>query len=193
MGATPIPTLNQNPGGRFSVLNLTAATLIKSTYGVLYRMNVQVASTANSWVFNDANALVTAQTVTGISLAGTNPVVTFSTGGASNPFAVGNTIAFTGLGGATQLNSIATTVTAIGGVTTAWTVTLGNVLSSAISAWTSGGTGASYGAANQIYALPFASSALIVAGSVITIDWPCQNGILLSAVPTTGVCAVAYL
>lgn len=48
-------------------------------------------------------------------------------------------------------------------------------------------------AANEIFNLPYNGTAN-VAGYVITLDWPCLAGIVLSAVPGAGspICAVAY-
>jgi hypothetical protein len=43
-------------------------------------------------------------------------------------------------------------------------------------------------AANVIFEAP--DTAAI--GSVFTLDWPCAAGIVLSVVPTTGVCAVSF-
>ena len=182
MGTTPIAVYSQYPGGNKSALNVTAAGVIKSSPGTLYRVNLIVAmTTGGALTINDSNALVTAQNISGITAAA-NAVVTLSTGGASNPFAVGNTIAFASVGGMTQINAVTGTVTAIGGVTTAWTVTT-TINSSAFTAYTSGGTAASFSAANEIWTLPEAATAN-VAGAIFTLDWPCQNGILLSAVST---------
>lgn len=173
----------QNPDGSVnSMLNMIAATLIKGTPGRLGKVSLLVAGTTGGAVtFNDANALVTAQTVTGITAAA-NAVVTISTGGSANPFAVGDTIGFASVGGMTQINSVAGIVTAIGGVTTAWTITT-NINSSAFSAYTSGGTAASYGAGNEIWTLPEAA-ATNLAGALFDLQWPCLNGILMSAVFT---------
>jgi hypothetical protein len=82
----------------------------------------------------------------------------------------------------TQINAVVGTVTAIGGVTTAWTITT-SINSSAFSAFTSGGTTASFSAANEVWTLPEAATAN-VAGAIFTLDWPFQNGILVSAVST---------
>lgn len=181
MGSTPIPTFSQYAGGRSTLLNITAAALIKAAPGVLNRAIVNApGGTSGGFAFNDSNALVTAQTITGITAAAA-AVVTLSTGGSTNPFAVGNTIAFTSVGGMTQINTVVGQVTAIGGVTTAWTVTT-NINSSAFTAWSSGGTAASYGAANLIWELAYNATAN-VEGAIFNIDWPCLNGILLSAVP----------
>jgi hypothetical protein len=40
----------------------------------------------------------------------------------------------------------------------------------------------------MIFALPFGATA----GTVIGLDWPCAVGIVLSAVPPSGVLAVSY-
>jgi hypothetical protein len=44
-------------------------------------------------------------------------------------------------------------------------------------------------AANEIYTVPFGS---LSAGEVITLEWPANAGITVSAVPTGGAFAVAY-
>lgn len=187
-----IGVITLNPGGSTSLLNITAAAVVKAGPGTIYRALVNTAmTTGGAFTLNDSNALVTAQTITGITAA-TNAVVTISTGGSTNPFAVGNTVAFTSVGGMTQINTVVGQVTAIGGVTTAWTITT-NINSSAFTAWSSGGTIASYGAANEIYTLAEASSTLNFAGAIIEINWPCKNGILVSAVGSaTGQFSVAY-
>jgi hypothetical protein len=43
--------------------------------------------------------------------------------------------------------------------------------------------------ANQIISVPFGS---LVIGQVITLDWPCKNGIVVSSVGTGGVYGIAY-
>jgi hypothetical protein len=179
-----------SPGGNSSALNLTAAAVIKATPGTLFHASILAGGTAanGNFVFNDSNALVTAKTITGITAAA-QAVVTISTGGSTNPFAVGNTIAFASVGGMTQINSVVGTVTAIGGVTTAWTITT-NINSSAFTAWSSGGTAASFSAANQFLLIPSGTTA----GTVAIANFPCFNGILLSAVPSAGspIAAVSY-
>jgi len=76
-------------------------------------------------------------TITGISVAA-NAVVTISTGGASNPFVVGQNICISQVLGMTQINGLAGYVTAIGGASGAWTVTT-TINSSTFSAYASGG------------------------------------------------------
>jgi len=91
----------------------------------------------------------------------------------------------------TQLNTLVGTVTAIGGVTTAWTVTT-SINTTAFTAYTSGGTIASFSAQNQVWSLVYNATADVV-GGIFTLDWQFQNGILVSAVPTGGgALAVAY-
>lgn len=76
--------------------------------------------------------------VTGATAA--NPmVVTVNTVSASNPFYVGQTVTAAGFGGMTQVNGCYFTVTAIGGVSGAWTVTL-SCNSTGFTAYTAGGT-----------------------------------------------------
>lgn len=180
----PLTVFQFRPSGNSSALNLTAATLIKASPGTICRMLVNApGSTGGAFVINDANALVAAQTITAITAAA-SAVVTISTGGSANPFAVGNSIAFTSVGGMTQINSVQGVVTAIGGVTTAWTITT-NINSSAFTAYTSAGTAASSGAANLIWEIAYNATAN-VEGLSLALEFPCQNGILLSAVPTGG-------
>ena len=189
MGQT-INVYSQYPGGAKSAMNIAAAAVVKASPGILYRAAISTAATTSgALTLNDANSLVTAQTITAITAA--NPgVVTVSSGGSTNPFAVGNSIAFTSVGGMTQLNTLAGTVTAIGGVTTAWTITL-SINTTAFTAYTSGGTCASYGAANQVVSVAYGNQ---TSGQVVPLDWPCLVGILVSAVGgTAGLYAVSYL
>lgn len=76
--------------------------------------------------------------ISGITQAA-NAVVTISTVSAVNPYSVGLPIGFIYVAGMTQINAVVGTVTAIGGVSGAWTITT-NINSSAFSAYTSGGT-----------------------------------------------------
>jgi len=180
----PVPTFNAYPGGTSSKLNITATGVVKAAPGTLYTLSlVAVGTTSGGITLSDSNALVTAQTITGITQA-SQAVVTVSTGGGTNPFAVGNTIAFASVGGMTQINSVIGSVVAIGGVTTAWTITT-NINSSSYSAWTSGGTAASYSAANEITSIPYNATNSYV-GSTFFFNWPCLNGILVSAVAGGG-------
>lgn len=80
----------------------------------------------------------TARNISGITKAA-SAVVTVSTGGASNPFLIGQEIVFAGVVGMTQINGLVGTVTAVGGASGAWTATV-NINSSAFSTYTSGGT-----------------------------------------------------
>jgi hypothetical protein len=64
-------------------------------------------------------------TITAITKA-SSAVVTVSTGGATNPFGpiLGSFVLFSGVAGMTQINGLAGQVTALGGSTGAWTVTV---------------------------------------------------------------------
>jgi hypothetical protein len=77
-------------------------------------------------------------TVTAITQAA-SAVVTVSTVSGTNPFAIGETVGLTGVGGMTQINNVNAKVTNIGGASGAWTVTI-NVNSTGFGAYTSGGT-----------------------------------------------------
>jgi hypothetical protein len=180
-------------GGQNTSLNITAAAVVKASPGTLYSVSLSGIFTTGNLTINDANALVTAQTITGISVAA-SAVITLSTGGSTNPFAVGNTITVASAVGMTQINGVVGQVTAIGGVTTAWTVTT-NINSSAFTAWASGGTAASFGVGNQILTLtPAQVTALQLACFPLLFSWPCKNGILVSAISTgtSPVAAIAY-
>ena len=151
-----------------------------------------------------------AQTITAITAAAA-AVVTISTGGTSNPFTVGGQIAFASVGGMTQINAVVGQVTAIGGVTTAWTITT-SINSSAFSAYTSGGTcqnvspsilcalscqvggSITLNDSNTIAAAAITNQIIVVtmtAGGVLTLNWPCALGITASAV-TTGTFSLTY-
>jgi hypothetical protein len=174
-------------GGNATTENVAAATVIKATPGTVFRVIVNTVPSAGNLTVNDSNAEVTAQTITAITAAN-NAVVTVSTGVSTNPFAVGNTICFASVGGMTQLNTLCGSVTAIGGVTTAWTITT-SINSSAFTTYTSGGTAASFSVANQIATVPFGS---LTAGEVLTYEAKTGNGVLVSAVGTGGVYSVTW-
>jgi hypothetical protein len=179
MGNVSVIAANQfRPSGNYWT-QLSAPAVVKSSPGALCRVSILVAGTGGgALTFNDANSLVTAQTITGITAAA-NAVVTVSTGGSVNPFAEGGTIAFSGVGGMTQINAVYGTVYAIGGVTTAWTITT-SINSTNFSAFTSGGTCASYSLANELFTLP-ESSSLNAVSTVLALEAPCLQGIICSA------------
>lgn len=77
-------------------------------------------------------------TVTGITNAA-SAVVTINTVSVSNPFTNGTTAGLTGVTGMTQINNVNATITATGGSSGAWTITL-NVNSSGFGVYGSGGT-----------------------------------------------------
>jgi hypothetical protein len=190
MGQGPIPVYSQYPGGNHSALNITAAgVVVKSTPGTLYKASVVVAgATSGALLVADANVYVAAQTITAITAAAA-AVVTISTVSTSNPFAVGNPIGFTGVGGMTQINTVVGQVTAIGGSSGAWTITT-NINSSAFSAFTSGGTAASFSAATEFLAIPFGAAQ----GTVVSVEWPCAIGITVVGVAAgTPTYALSYL
>lgn len=184
-----IGTINTAPGGTQNDLDVTAPAVVKAAPGTIMRVNTLTAGSGGSLVVNDTSVLVTAQTITGISAAA-QAVITLSTGGSVNPFAVGESVLVTGASGMTQINGVLGKVAAIGGSTGAWTVTT-NINSSAFSAWTSGGTAASFGLGNEIAAIPTAS---LTAGTSTPLEFPCGTGILISAVPSGGwVGSVSYI
>ena len=75
-----------------------------------------------------------AQAISGISQAA-SAVVTLSSAAGTNPVPVGAQLTFGGVTGMTQINGLQGTVSAIGGVSGAWTATV-NINSSAFSAYT---------------------------------------------------------
>jgi hypothetical protein len=174
MAATIVgPVNNISPGlagGISAANNITGTQAIKNTAGVCVKLS---CVTAGSLTLNDASGLVTSQTITGITQAA-QAVVTVSTGGASNPFVIGNSITFASVVGMTQINGLVGTVTTIGGVTTAWTITV-NINSTAFTAYASGGTAASFGASNEFF------SGSLTAGQVVELNWPCGSGIAVTA------------
>jgi hypothetical protein len=178
-------------GGNKSVLDVTAAVVVKPARGTLFTVAIVTPGTPGNLTINDSNALVTAQTITGITQA-SNAVVTLSTGGASNPFAVGNTITFASVAGMTQINALVGSVIAAGGTSGAWTVTT-SINSSAFTAWSSGGTAASFGAGNQILSSTAAQLASLQSTCVpLQVMWPILNGIVVSSVPTSFVGSIAF-
>lgn len=81
---------------------------------------------------------ITVGAISGITQA-TFAVVTLSNPSSVNPFTVGQTVFFAGVGGMTQINGVGNiTITGVGGTSGAWTLTL-NISSSGFSAYTSGG------------------------------------------------------
>jgi hypothetical protein len=81
--------------------------------------------------------LVTVGVITALTQA-SSVVATFNTVSPSNPFSIGQDVAFSGVTGMTQINSLHGIVSAIGGASGAWTVTV-PINSTAFSAYTSGG------------------------------------------------------
>lgn len=77
-------------------------------------------------------------TITNITQAA-SAVVTVNTVSGSNPFTGVNQASFSGVVGMTQINGLTGTITARGGVSGAWTITV-NINSSAFTAYGSGGT-----------------------------------------------------
>jgi hypothetical protein len=89
-----------------------------------------------TFVAYTATTIPTAASITA-AVAGSSTLVTFNSAAASNPFAVGQYLYFTAAGGITGLDGNIGQVTAIGGVTSAWTVT---VNLSTGGSYTTGGT-----------------------------------------------------
>jgi hypothetical protein len=117
---------------------LTVREMYNTVYGIAPGISANaygISHTHDSTNYN-TDPLVGA-TITGITAAA-SAVVTISTVSGSNPFAVNQSASFAGVGGMTQINGLTGTVTAIGGSSGAWTVTV-NINSSTFSAYTSGG------------------------------------------------------
>jgi hypothetical protein len=176
-----IGTINTAPGGTQNDFDITAAAVVKAAPGTIMRVNTLVVGTGGNLVVNDTNSLVTAQTITGISVAA-QAVITLSTGGSANPFAVGESVIVTSATGMTQINGLVGTVTAVGGASGAWTVTT-NINSTAFTAWASGGTAASYAVQNEVASIPYGD---LAATAPYELSFPCRAGITISAVPTGG-------
>jgi hypothetical protein len=109
-----------------------------SYQGIDYSNNTWVMDNSTSSAYNMGGGAIT-----GITQAA-NGVISFNTVSGTNPFAyaVGNlnlNFFIQGLAGMIQLNNTDFTVTATGGVSGAWTVTI-STNTSAMGAWTSGGT-----------------------------------------------------
>lgn len=182
----PINDLAQGqPGGNQAAYNITAA-------GVIFGPSAT-------------------NTITAITQAN-QAVVTISTGGTVNPFSAGQLIGFIGVTGMTQINNLAPMpILAVGGVSGAWTITTA-INSTGYPAYVSGGicfvanstvvcnlvcqvggsivlndcpTVATAGISNQII------SVTMTAGQVITLDWPCADGVVASSV-TTGTFSLTF-
>jgi hypothetical protein len=178
------------PGGASAWLNITAAQIVKSAPGILYRLIPTNVGTGGALTVNDANGLVATQTITGISVA-TNAVVTYSA--SSQQFAVGNTCVFASVVGMTQINGLVGTITGLATVvsSSSYSITT-NIDSSGFTAYSSGGTVATYGAANQVTSFAYDATG-VVAGLPLEFDWPCAYGIVISAVPSgSSVYSVSY-
>jgi hypothetical protein len=102
--------------------------------------------------------------------------------------------------------NFATTITGLGGTKSALNVnapntvvksSLGTLFRIVVQVAPSAGSlvvndlaaGSGYAAANQILSVPFGS---LVAGQVITLDWPCLVGIVVPTVCTGGAYAISY-
>lgn len=82
--------------------------------------------------------IVSTGTISGITQA-TNAIITLSDVSQVNPFAPGEQVAFANVLGMTEINALAAAVSAAGGVSGAWTVTV-PINSGAFGAYASGGT-----------------------------------------------------
>lgn len=105
-------------------------------------------------------------TITAITQAA-SAVVTINTVSVNNPFAVNCPVSFEGVLGMTQINGVMGSVSAVGGVSGAWTATV-NINSSGFSAFTSGG--AMFPLANSAFGYQ-AGSALNCGGGNTLIGW----------------------
>ncbi len=130
--------------GNFQVDTVTTTNVANDTftyYSFELPENSSGTPVTTASVFNQ----VLTATVSGATKA--NPcVVTINTGGSTNPFSALHYVSFSGVGGMTQLNGNRYGISAIGGSSGAWTITLGDLEagtglnSTAFSTFTSGGT-----------------------------------------------------
>jgi hypothetical protein len=121
-----------------------------------------------------AGITVPSAPISGITLAA-SAVVTITTGGSSNPFAVNGTVTFSAVAGMTQINGVVGTITAIGGSSGAWTITT-NINSAAFSAWTSGGTVLSSNTAvNSAYPSEMLIEDLLIDGALMGLTGTIKN------------------
>jgi len=109
---------------------LTAAETAASVTAVNYAYPPGVV---DRYGFNTSPASVTAIT------QATSAQITVNTTGPANPFLIGQAVSIYGVSGMTQINGLGATVSALGGASGAWTITV-NINSSGFSAYTSGGT-----------------------------------------------------
>lgn len=133
---TNLLTGNNNHGFGESVLTTLTQGNGNQAFGYQASFSKKTGDFSHSFgyqaLFNETSA-----PITGITLAA-SAVITVSTVSAANPFLVGCPIIVEGALGMTQINGVQGQVTAIGGASGAWTVTV-NINSSGFSAWTSGG------------------------------------------------------
>lgn len=125
------------PGG--SWLNTGLNLMYGSTLGGagMFATNL-ITNTGSAGIGVDAYGLF--PTISGITKA-TQAVVTITTVSGANPFAgyIGQAVTCANVVGMTQMNGLACRVSAVGGVSGAWTVTLGNINSTGYSNYVSGG------------------------------------------------------
>jgi hypothetical protein len=120
-------------GGNYAISNITQAAQAVVTSSAPQATNpFAIENFAISGITNAASA-----------------VVTLSSPAAVNPVSVNGVLSFSGVGGMVQINGLAGTVTAIGGVSGAWTATV-NINSGAFGAYTAGGTAASGAIGNAV-------------------------------------------
>lgn len=121
-----------------------ASSGIAIGYSVARTVDSNITVSRNRISLSGGKAIsVTSQGYTITAITAANPaVVTINTVSATNPININDVLTITGAVGMVQINGQRATVTAVGGVSGAWTFTLGSINSSAYTAWSSGGTAA---------------------------------------------------
>lgn len=140
-------TINADATGPVAVVRANGAVLTGGEFSSLGPVVLQyngaawqIVSTAGAQPGFEKTAAEAAAGIYSISAItqAANAVVTINAANKLNPLSVGQTISISGVVGMTQINGLSGTISAIGGVSGAWTVTL-PINSSAFSAYVSGG------------------------------------------------------
>lgn len=139
-------TLSSTPtmGDTSETISLPSSTVSATATLVNGSVNLVITAISSGTISNSGiyyTLTGPSSAISGISKA-TSAVVTMSSSAASNPFAVGENMQFSGVQGMTQINGVVAAVTAIGGSSGMWTATVA-VNSSAFTTYTSGGTAGS--------------------------------------------------
>ena len=117
--------------------------------------------------------ITAAGSVTSATVSSGAPTYTVANSSATNPYAIGNTVTISGITGSSTVLNLTGTVTAIGGSSTAWTFTLGNVTTAALGTPTYA-SGVVAGASTQ-FIVGSAITPATAAGDIITAAVACHN------------------